>query len=143
MSTRRQKIERLCRKYGVKALYVFGSRAAEVTDLLQGRRASLAPKANDVDIAILTEAPLTVRQKVLLALSLEEILGAPRVDLIILNDADPFLAANAIRGNRLYARDEVEADEYDLYVLRRAGDLAPFERERIALILGEPTHDDR
>jgi hypothetical protein len=37
----------------------------------------------------------------------------------------------------LYARDEDDADEYDLYVLRRAGDLAPLERERIALILGE------
>ena len=29
------------------------------------------------------------------------------------------------------------ADEYDLYVLRRAGDLAPLERQRIALIPGE------
>ena len=33
--------------------------------------------------------------------------------------------------------DSYEADEYDLYVLRRAGDLAPHERERIALILGD------
>jgi hypothetical protein len=49
--------------------------------------------------------------------------------------ADPFLAAEIVRGERLYARDACEADEYDLYVLRRAGDLAPFERERMALIL--------
>jgi hypothetical protein len=28
-------------------------------------------------------------------------------------------------------------DEYDLYILRRAGDLAPLERERKALILGK------
>jgi len=27
------------------------------------------------------------------------------------------------------------SDEYDLYVLRRAGDLIPFENERLALIL--------
>jgi hypothetical protein len=57
--------------------------------------------------------------------------------VVCLQEADPFLAANVVRGERLYARDEYEADEYDLYVLRRAGDLAPLERERIALILRE------
>lgn len=36
-----------------------------------------------------------------------------------------------------YARDEHAADEYDLYILRRAGDLAPLERERMALTLQE------
>lgn len=60
-----------------------------------------------------------------------------RVDLVCLPEADPFLAANVIRGERLYARDEYEADEYDLYVLRRAGDLIPLGRERMALVLGE------
>ena len=29
--------------------------------------------------------------------------------------------------------DEYEADEYELYILRRAGDLAPLEKERISL----------
>ena len=41
-----------------------------------------------------------------------------------------------MRGERLYARDAYWADEYELYVLRRAGDLAPLERERMAMILG-------
>ena len=59
------------------------------------------------------------------------------MDLVILPEADPFLAANVVRGERLYAENEYRADEYDLYVLRRAGDLAPLERERMALILGE------
>ncbi|GAB4526179.1 MAG: hypothetical protein Kow0063_00110 [Anaerolineae bacterium] len=59
------------------------------------------------------------------------------VDLVCSPEADPFLAANVVHGERLYARDEYEADEYDLYVLRRAGDLIPLERERMALILGE------
>jgi hypothetical protein len=71
-----------------------------------------------------------------LAAALEDLFGAQRVDLVVLPEADPFLAANIIRGERLYCRDETEADEYELYVLRRAGDLAPLERERIALILG-------
>ena len=33
---------------------------------------------------------------------------------------------------------EFEADEYELYVLRRAGDLAPFERMRIESVMNSP-----
>jgi len=53
----------------------------------------------------------------------------------VLEDADPFLAAEIIKGERLFARDEYEADEFDLFVLRRAGDLIPLKRERLNLIL--------
>jgi len=42
-----------------------------------------------------------------------------------------------IRGERIFAEDSYLADEYELYVLRRAGDLAELERERMAMILQE------
>ena len=51
-------------------------------------------------------------------------------------EADPFVAAEVVRGERLFAADDYAADEYELYVLRRAGDLAQLERERMALVLG-------
>ena len=35
---------------------------------------------------------------------------------------------------RSIIRDEYEADEYDLYVLRRADNLIPLERKRMALL---------
>lgn len=76
-----------------------------------------------------------MRQKVELALALEDLFGVNRVDLVVLPEADPFLAANVICGERLFADDGYLADEYDLYVLRRAGDLLPLERERQALVL--------
>ncbi len=47
----------------------------------------------------------------------------------------PALSPGPSDGERLYARDEDEADEYDLYISRCAGDLVPLERERMALIL--------
>ena len=94
---------------------------------------------HDVDVGVksLPGHHLTVWQKVELAQALETLFNAPRVDLVCLEDADPFLAANIIRGERLYAADGYAADEYELYLLRRAGDLAPFERARIAAILGD------
>jgi hypothetical protein len=97
-------------------------------------------RSSDVDIAIKLPMGRTlgVRQKVELAVALEDLLGADRVDLVMLSEADPFLAVNIIRGERLYCRDEYEADDYELYVLRRAGDLARFERLRIGKIMDLP-----
>jgi uncharacterized protein len=90
--------------------------------------------ASDLDIGILPARPLDVHQKIALAIALEDFFDVNRVDLVVLPEADPFLAANVIRGERLYERDSYQADEYDLYILRRAGDLIPLERERQALI---------
>jgi hypothetical protein len=70
-----------------------------------------------------------------MAVALENLMGVDRADLILLSEADPFLAVNIIRGERLFCADRYEADEYELYVLRRAGDLAPFERLRIERIM--------
>lgn len=135
MKAAQGKLVKLCKDNNVKVLYAFGSRAFETVEFLKGSIRSFSKSANDLDIAILAGSPLSVGEKVKFASEIGEIFDVPRVDLIVLNNADPFLAANAIRGNRLYAEDSYKADEYELYVLRRAGDLAGFERERIALIL--------
>ena len=120
-------------------LYAFGSRAKEVKEWVEGRRERLAPGPADVDVGAKYARGFrpSVREKVELAIELEDFFDVNRVDLVNIAEADPFLAANIIRGERLYVRDEYEADEYDLYILRRAGDLAFLERERMALILGE------
>ncbi len=130
-----ERLKNLCQEYPVQALYVFGSREQEMIALQQGT--PLPGNTSDLDMALLTSTSFSIREKVDFALTLEELFGVSRVDLVILNDADPFLAANAIRGYRLYARDSYLADEYELFVLRRAGDLAEFERQRMALILQE------
>ncbi|HWQ14580.1 MAG TPA: nucleotidyltransferase domain-containing protein [Roseiflexaceae bacterium] len=137
-SERQQALQRLCRRSGVAALYVFGSRAAEVYEWLAEQRADLARGPSDVDIGVHLppELPWSVRDTVDLMQALEDLLGVARVDLVVLNTADPFVAAAVIRGHRLFAADERAADEYDLYVLRRAGDLIPLERERMDLIFG-------
>ena len=75
-------------------------------------------------------------------MALEDLFLVSRVDLVIITETDPFLAANIIRGERLFSRNAYLADEYDLYVLRRAGDLVPLERERIALIMGEENESE-
>ena len=137
MRTRLQTLEKICQKYRAKACYVFGSRGADMLRFLQDEKFSLPPSQSDLDIGVLTHSPISIESKVDLALEFEFFFSAPRVDLFILQEVDAFLAVNIIRGERVYAEDDYLADEYELFVLRRAGDLAELERERMALILQE------
>jgi predicted nucleotidyltransferase len=137
MKSRLQSIEQVCRKFQVKALYVFGSRRAEILQFIGDDNFQIKSSPSDVDTGVLVHREFFVDDKVNLTLELEEIFNVTRVDLVLLQEADAFLAANIIRGERLYAEDSYLADEYELFVLRRAGDLAELERARMAMILGK------
>ena len=132
-------MQALCRSHVISMIYAFGSRAEEARDMVAGVRSSLSATDSDLDLAVKPARAVTmhVREKAVLASELEDLFGASRVDLVLLPEADPFLAANIIRGERLYAADSHAADEYDLYVLRRAGELSPLERERLDLLEGK------
>ena len=141
MEGRHQTLKQICQKFRVHTLYAFGSQAKRIRNLVEGRQDIPSSSSSDVDIGVkvVSGEKFSVTEKVNLALTLEELFGCKRVDLVSLSEADPFLAAEIIRGERLFSHNEHEADEYELYVLRRAGDLAPLERERMALVLGEST----
>ncbi len=131
-------INQIAERFELDIIYAFGSHAEEVAEWLKGDKHNLLiSPLSDVDIGVKPSAArqLSVENKVNLAIALEDLFSANRVDLVITTEVDPFLAANIIRGERAYCMDEYEADEYDLYILRRAGDLAPLERERISLIM--------
>ena len=138
MSDLSERIIDVCQRFNLVTLYVFGSQGSPIFDSIRKGTSLSLTEGHDVDVGVKAHRnfPLSVKQKVELTIELEDLLDAPRVDLISLDDADPFLAANIIRGERIYAADDYVADEYELYILRRAGDLAPFEKERINRILG-------
>jgi predicted nucleotidyltransferase len=133
----KDRLESFCRDHKLESLYVFGSRADEILKLVSGHGEPPAIQSSDIDIAVKLppDRELSARQKAEMAVELEDLLNAGRVDLITLGDADPFLAVNVIRGERLFCSDRYAGDEYELYILRRAGDLADFERMRIDLIM--------
>jgi len=140
MAARKERLNKIAEKFELDMIYAFGSQAKEVLEWVkkEGFGLSVSP-SSDVDIGVKPCAGkrLSAKEKVYLGMALEEFFSVNRVDLVVLPEVDPFLAANIIRGERIYCIDEYEADKYDLYILRRAGDLIPLERERIALIMGE------
>jgi predicted nucleotidyltransferase len=127
----------LARQYELAAVYTFGSRAAEVAAWVAGEGVKADCPESDVDIGVLLlpGCALSVENRVGLMQALEDLFGVARVDLVILPEAPPYLALDVVRGELLYVGNaDVEA-AYQLYVLRRAGDLAPFERARLQMIL--------
>lgn len=127
----------ICHRYRIDAVYAFGSRAAEMADAVRSGHVLPDKAASDVDIGVLPRpgASLDPRAKVRLMAELEDLFGAGRVDLVSLPDAPPFLAVEIVRGELLYEADADRTAEYELYVLRRAADLAPFQQERVRDVL--------
>jgi predicted nucleotidyltransferase len=137
-----RRLRQICDRHGIDFVYAFGSRACEVRNFLDGLGKMDEHAASDVDIGVKaspSRGAMPVREKVDVAAEMEELLVVERVDLVILSEADPFLSANIVRGERIFCRDHYAADEYDLYILRRAGDLAPLERERLNMVFTEPS----
>jgi predicted nucleotidyltransferase len=130
-------LKTIAARYNLGALYAFGSRAREIANPTTGEAASSSLSGSDLDIGVepATNAHLTARDRVRIAGDLEDLFGVGRVDLVVLPEADPFLALDVIRGELLYCTDRDAQAEQELQVLRRAADLAPYARERWEQIL--------
>ena len=135
VSGRQRRLGELCARHGVTSLYAYGSRAVQALHWLTSGGA-FAPGSNDLDLAVSSgiDQRYSLAQKVALAAALADLFEFEAIDLADMAEVDPFVAANIVRGERLYCADRLDAEELELYVLRRAGDLAPFERERLAAI---------
>jgi predicted nucleotidyltransferase len=127
----------ICARYGVIALYVLGSRAPEVVARVTGGAAEPEFPDSDIDFAVLMprDQSLDMWDQIRLTGELEDLFAMSRADLADLQRANAFFALDAIRGERIFCRDAFAADEFELYVMRRAGDLEPFERRRREVLL--------
>lgn len=127
----------LARRYDLIAIYAFGSRAEEIAARVAGQAVKPTHPASDVDIGVLP-APgrrLTAAERADRVVALGDPLDVASVDLVILPEVPPFLALDVVGGELLCTTDPDAEAEDQLYVLRRAADLAPFERERRRMIL--------
>ncbi len=130
----------LCRRYDLVAIYAFGSRAGEAAARVRGDAPAVRqPCGSDLDIGVQPRKGrrLGAFENVDLAQALEDLFGVPRVDLVVVTEAPALLAYEVIRGELLACTDPDAQAEYELYVLARAGDLAPWHRDRIRAVFLE------
>jgi predicted nucleotidyltransferase len=123
-------------QYGLQIIYAFGSRAKEALEVVEGRLERLSPIPSDLDIGVKPESPLSVEKKVEIAIFFEDLFDLPRVDVVVLPEAPVSLAVEIVTGEILFARDSTYEAEYQLYIMRMAADLLPYEREKQKMILG-------
>jgi predicted nucleotidyltransferase len=137
MNKVKEEIRNIASQYGLQIIYAFGSRAKEALDLAEGRIEQFPSKPSDLDIGVKPQRPLTVEEKVKIAISFEDLFDVPRVDLIVLPDAPIFLALEIVTGEILYMQDSTYEAEYQLYIMRQAADLLPYERVKQRMIMGD------
>jgi uncharacterized protein len=137
-NSKMKELKRIADQYGIAEIYVFGSRANEISARVSGEKSEYSYPDSDVDISIepIPGKTLIAKEKVQVAIEFEDLFQVPRVDLIILSEAPPFLALEVIKGKLLYCKTPDEQAEHELFILRRAGDLAYFERRRRETVLG-------
>lgn len=132
----KDQITGLATKYGLQVIYAFGSRAKDALDLIEGRIECLTSTSSDLDIGVKPEKPLTVEEKVEIAIFFEDLFNVPRVDMVVIPEAPIFLALEIVTGEVLYRQDATYEAEYQLYIMRRAAELIPYERIKQKMILG-------
>jgi len=132
----KEKIGQIAAKHGLQIIYAFGSRAEEAKEVVEGRIERLSSTPSDLDIGVKPENPLTVEAKVEIAIFFEDLFHLPRVDVVILPEAPVSLAVEIVQGEILYARNSTHEAEYQLYIMRMAADLLPYERVKQKMILG-------
>ena len=131
-------LDDLCRRHGVLALYLFGSRADDGRRRLAGE--PVTGSGSDLDVAVLFEAsPVPFRRLAALQVALEDVFAPLRIDLLPLQRVDPLVQFAAIDGLRIAALDTTRADWFELDVMRRAAELLPIQRQRERDVFGLST----
>jgi predicted nucleotidyltransferase len=137
MKDLKDEIAGLARKYRLQIIYAFGSRAKEIYGRVTGQTRRSSRSKSDLDIGVKSQRPLTVKEKVEIALFFEDRFDVPKVDVVVIPEVPSLLAYEIVTGELLYAKNENFEAEYQLYIMRRAGDLLPYERLKKEMILGK------
>ena len=136
MSKMKRQISEIATRYDLQIIYAFGSRAKEALELVEGRIGHFDSTGSDLDIGIKPVHPLSVEEKVKIAILLEDLFDVHRVDLVVLPEAPVSLALEIVTGEILYMQDPTLEAEYQLYIMRQAADLLPYEKMKQDMILG-------
>jgi len=102
------------RHENVRGVFLFGSQVD-----------GTATPHSDIDLAVLYEQSPDLTEELALGVTVSEVLGTERVDLVNLNRAGLLLRQRAISGRVLYERDADRVSDFIEFTLRRYVDHAP------------------
>lgn len=135
MTDIQRKIKKIAEKYHIQIIYAFGSRAKEIARVLEGKKLSLTPSRSDLDIGIMPDNPLRVKEIADISVFFEDLFDLPRVDIVVVPAAPIPLAYQIVTGELLYVKDDRWEAEYQLMIMRMMADLRPHLRMKREMIL--------
>jgi len=136
MKNLKKQIEKISHLYDIQLIYAFGSRGREALNMMEGKIPSLTSSPSDLDIGIKPKRPLTVEEKVEIAIDFEDLFDVQRVDVLVLPEVPISLALEIVTGEILYAYDATYEAEYQLYIMKMAAELLPYENMKQKMVLG-------
>jgi hypothetical protein len=132
----KKEIEKAALQYNLQLIYAFGSKGKEALLMIEEKITSLSPPTSDLDIGIKPKGPLTVEEKVEIAIFFEELFDVQRVDVVVLPEAPISLALEIVTGEILYTQDVTYEAEYQLFIMKMAAELSPYEKMKKRMVMG-------
>ena len=118
-------IKAIAKKYGITLVYLFGSEAETGKTYFEGGKVRPRP-FSDLDVAVAFEKTLPEPMETYghLYRELSEIFEPFNLDLLFIQEVNTLFQCEIIKGIRIYARDEFDADEFEEGIMKRSEDLA-------------------
>jgi predicted nucleotidyltransferase len=114
----------VAKRYGIVLIYLFGSQADNGKRYLEGK--DVMPDAfSDLDVAIAFENPPAEAIEIygILFKEISEIFDPFHIDLVFMHEVNTLFQYEIIKSVRIYAKDELYADELEESIMKRAEDL--------------------
>ena len=117
-------IEDISGRFGILAIYLFGSQAEEGKRYLNGEDVTPDVFSDlDVSVAFNTQPGEVIKTYGELYKELSDIFEPFNIDLIFMHEVNSLFQYEIIKGIRIYAQDINQADEFEEIIMKRAGDL--------------------
>lgn len=120
-------LDRLCREHGLLAVYLFGSRADDGLQLLEGE--DVSSQDSILDVGIVFKKSTEAHDLVRLQAGFEDVFSPSRIDLVTLQSVDALVQFSAIDGHRIAVTNADEADRYELLVMNLAEEMVWLQRQ--------------
>lgn len=126
----KDKLNQICRDYGILGAYLFGSIAKKGADILKGKSPDKIDPFADIDLGIVfLERPLDAKQRIKiyskLYTELSEVFYPFTLDLVFLQETGVILQFEAINGTLVYSHDDDLRLDYEERVVKFYQDWKP------------------
>lgn len=137
----KRRLQEIAENYGIALIYLFGSRAKEGKEYLEGK-SIVTDLKSDLDIAVVFKNIEYIDVKIYASIykDLSLLFDKFEIDLIFMHEHSPLFQYEIIKGYKVYSADDEFADSFEESIIKQAEDLA-FKRDEFYKDIMEAIED--